>query len=394
MSNELEQRLERALGQVEPNPSSSEQARAAALAAIPRGGMRARHRLLLAIAAVVAALMLAGGALAASSSVREAVGLSERSSAVHQPRALPNGPLPAGSGGFAAYGGGRLWLASPGFRVAGRPFPAVELSPGGLNVAVGQGQNLDVRRMTDGSLAWRHAAGGRVAGIAWAPIGTEIAYVVHRVGGYQLRVIEGDGDHDRLLAGHVSPVAPSWRADSLAVAYVDGQGRPAVFDLAHLRTTVAHTVRSCPLVSVDKVGFAPRGGLLAASIGDGNMLVADPASGWTRCFAPVVAIGIMPSPQFSWVSGRGLIAADFNFLARVTFDAHRVHVAKQIEAPAGINGLTVSPDRREIALGLWRDDGLHVVTARLPGEHTRSLAMTGRLRSLPHPASPYTLIWR
>src|SRR6478609_43290 len=189
MSNELEQRLERALGQVEPNPASSEQARAAALAAIPRRGVRARHRLLLAAAAVVAALMLAGGALAASSSVREAVGLSERSSAVHQPRALPNGPLPAGSGGFAAYGGGRLWLASPGFRVAGSPFSAVELSPGALNVAVGQGQNLDVRRMTDGSLAWRHASGGRVVGIAWAPIGTEIAYVVHRGDGYQLRVI-------------------------------------------------------------------------------------------------------------------------------------------------------------------------------------------------------------
>ena len=67
MSSELEQRLERALAQVEPGAAASEQARAAALDAMPHG-IRARHRLMVLLAAAVAALVLAGGALAASRS--------------------------------------------------------------------------------------------------------------------------------------------------------------------------------------------------------------------------------------------------------------------------------------------------------------------------------------
>ena len=389
MSSELERRLERALAQVEPDSSAREQAQAAALAAMPHG-IRARHRVVLLLAAALAMLVLAGGAVAASSSVREVVGLS--SDGRPTPRPLPVRALPPGSAGFAAFGDGRLWLASPGFRASDRPFSAAELSPGALNVAVGAGRNLDVLRMSDGSLAWRHAAGGQVAGIAWAPIGTEIAYVVRHGKGYQLRMIEGDGDHDRLLAAHVSPVAPSWRSDSLAVAFVGGGGRPAVFDLGRLRSVAV--THGCPGSRSDRVAFAPRGGLLAAGVGDGNLLVADPASGWTRCLAPVTTIGIMPSPQFAWVSGRSLVAAAFDVLARITVDGRTVHASDQLRAPAGINGLAVSPDRRQIAFGLWRGDGVHLVTAHVPATAARSLQMTGRVRSLPNPGSLYELIWR
>jgi hypothetical protein len=395
MSSELEQRLQRALAQVEPNPAAGEQARAAALAALPRGGMRARHRLVVLLAAALAMLVLAAGALAASRSVREVVGLADRAPVpAHSPRPLPSGPLPAGSGGFAAFGSGRLWLASPGFRAAGRPFSAVELSPGALNIAVGEGHNLDVRRMTDGRLAWRHAAGGRLAGVAWAPIGTEIAYVVRHGNGNQLRVIEGDGDHDRLLALDVSPVAPSWRADSLAVAYVDSRGRPAVFDLAHVRTTTTPVRHSCAAMQTTQVEFAPSGGLLAASIGDGDMLMWNPASGWTRCREVALTRGSVPPAQFAWVGGHALISSSLQFLARMTVTGTRLIVAEPTPATAGINGLTVSPDHRQIAFGLWRDDGLHLVTARVPVDGARSLQLTGRLRTVPSPAARYALIWR
>ncbi|MDX6551899.1 MAG: hypothetical protein QOH74_387, partial [Gaiellales bacterium] len=46
MSRELEERLELALSQVEPGEAATQQARAAAMDALPRG-MRARHRAVL-----------------------------------------------------------------------------------------------------------------------------------------------------------------------------------------------------------------------------------------------------------------------------------------------------------------------------------------------------------
>ena len=207
MSSELEQRLQRALAEVVPGESAGDQAREAALSALPHS-MRRRHRLALVLAAVVAVLVLAGAALAASRTAREAVGLADHPTSTRS-HMRPTGLLPSGSSGFAAFGGGRLWLASPGLKTAGRRFSAVELSPGALNMAVGSGHSLKVLRLSDGSVAWRHPAGGQVAAAAWSPIGTEIAYVVRSGRIYQLRMIEGDGDHDRLLANDVLPVRPS-----------------------------------------------------------------------------------------------------------------------------------------------------------------------------------------
>src|SRR5207249_3240395 len=76
---------------------------------------------------------------------------------------------------------------------------------------------------------WVHPTGRRVAAASWSPDGLKIAYVVARPGGYQLRIIEGDGSPDGLLVGHVGAVKPSWRPDALAVAYVDSRGRAAVY---------------------------------------------------------------------------------------------------------------------------------------------------------------------
>jgi hypothetical protein len=390
MSSELEQRLQRALEKVEPSEPATEQAKASALSAAAGSGLRSRYRLALVAAALVGALVVTGVTLAASRTVREAVGIADPPPTQRPPP--DRGPLPPGSGGFAAYGGGRLWLASPSLNVANRAYSAAELSPGAINMAVGSGHRLDVVRLSDGSIAWSHVTAGRVVAAAWAPIGTEIAYVVESHGGAQLRMIEGDGDHDRLIDGSVSAVTPSWRADSLALAYTGADGRVIVRDLAAGRTTALRPGR-CQGTAT-QVAFAPRGTLLAASIGDGNLLVTDPARGWVACTAATMAVGPLPSPQLAWISGRELVASVAQFVARMELRGHRIVPIALAEATAGISGLTVSPDRRQIAIGLWRDDRLQLVVAELPRPGDTALRIVRILRELPNPSAAHTLIWR
>jgi hypothetical protein len=391
MSNELEQRLQRVLEMVGPSEPATEQARAAALSAAAGSGLRSRYRLALVAAALVGALVITGVTLAASRTVREAVGIADPPRAHQQPPA-DRGPLPPGSGGFAVYGGGRLWLASPSLNVANRAYSAAELSPGAINMAAGSGHSLDVVRLSDGSIAWSHATAGRVVAAAWAPIGTEIAYVVESHGAAQLHVIEGDGDHDRLIAGSVSPVKPSWRADSLALAYAAAGGQVVVRDLAAGRTTVVHSRRCVGRTA--QVAFAPRGDLLAASVANGGLLVTDPARGWVACTAATPFLGQLPPPLLAWISGRELVASVDQMVARKELRGHRIVAVAEAQAPYGISGLTVSPDRRQIAVGLWRDDRLQVVVAEMPRPGDTALRIVRILRDLPNPSAAHTLIWR
>jgi hypothetical protein len=400
MSRELEQRLEHALRQVESSATAEEQAREAALGALPgAGGGRGRYRVALVAAAVAVALAVTAGAtLAASRTARQAVGLASGDHTRNRP-GLRAGPLPPGSAGFAVYGGGKLWLASPGLRLGGARYSAAELSPGALNVVLGSGRDLVVRRLSDGGIAWRHPAGGRVVAAAWAPIGTEIAYVVRARTSYQLRLIEGDGDHDRLLVAHVAPVAPSWRSDSLAIAYANRHEQIAVDDFANGRTEVVKRPPDCPLITTWDLAFAPRGGVLAASIGDGNVLVADPRNGWAACAgAAMRVLGPLPPAQIAWDSDRILLAVDDQFLDRMAVTGRSLSLQHEVAAPAGIDGLTVSPDAREIAFGLRRATHVEIVAARVPRPTDARLKVVRLLRNVP--PSPevmngfYRLIWR
>jgi hypothetical protein len=393
MSSKLEQRLQRALARVEPDGAATEQAKASALAALSGPGLRSRYRLALVAAALVGALVVTGVTLAASRTAREAVGIGDSPAATHH-APIPLGPLPPGSGGFAAYGDGRLWLASPSLSIAGKPYSAAEVSPGALNIALGSGHALVVRRLSDGGVAWSHHTAGRVVAAAWAPIGTEIAYVVEWHEGAQLRMIEGDGDHDRLIASSVSAVTPSWRADSLALAYVSAGGHVAVRDLASGSSTMIRPTRDCALVRASQVAFAPRGTLLTASMGDGNMLVLDAGRGWVACAAPVPIIGPAPPLRVAWTSGRDLVATADQFVVRMEIRGHRIERVTEVTAPAGIEGLTVSPDRRQLAIGLWRDDHLQLVVAEMPRAGDATLRIVGTLRTLPNPSAGYSLIWR
>jgi hypothetical protein len=205
-------------------------------------------------------------------------------------------------------------------------------------------------------------------------------------------MIEGDGDHDRLIDGSVSPVAPSWRADSLALAYASSRGQVVVRDLSLGRTTVVQP-RGCPggRMQTAQVAFAPRGTLLTASIGSDFVVVADPARGWVACAGPVSAIHSRlvppPPPQVAWISGKELVASTYQWVARMAVRGHSLVRVARAEAPSGINGLAVSPDRRQIAVGLRQDDGLQLVVADMPRSGNTKLHIVWTLRGLPTPSA-------
>src|SRR5947208_8734708 len=229
MSAELEQQLRAAFGRL-PKPSREAPARArwAALAAIGPSGGRSSSVLVLVFVAVAFAVGAGAAALAATGNLRVDIGARQKPA-----RPVPTRlSVPPGSHGLALVAGGKLWLATrSGLRIEGMPVSAAELSPRALYAVVGIGSSLVV--LAPGNRhPWVQKTDGRVVAASWSPDGLKIAYVVARRGADELRLIEGDGSPDSLLVRRVRPVRPSWRADSLAVAYVDPHGRAAVFDLS------------------------------------------------------------------------------------------------------------------------------------------------------------------
>jgi L-asparaginase II len=237
----------------------------------------------------------------------------------------------------------------------------VAISPHALYVAVGIGHSL-VAMAPSGRQAWSHPAGGSVAWISWAPFGNRIAYVVHRDGHFVLHVIWGNGTNDTVIDRSVRAVRPSWRSDSLAVAYVG-----AVYDLGHRSRTVVSTRASG---DVRHVAFAPNGKLLAlatrtdvALLRPGLNQIEDHGQiasiGWTGRWLAVVHGGSRPVIQLSAnpqlgelrpagtieafaAQGHGLaVAMSSNAGTRVlvAVSGDRLHNVLQLPAAAHVTGL-------------------------------------------------------
>jgi hypothetical protein len=251
MSSELERRLEAVFAEApEPDPGAGEEAlhralRALEPAAPARRGLRTA---VLAFAAVVVLLVIAAGSLAAAGALHISIGAKPK------PRPTTQLVLPRGANGAAAIVSGRLSVVTKdGLGLQGRPVSAAALSPRALYVAAGVGNSL-VAMAPNGRQAWSHPAGGKVVAVAWAPDGFQIAYVVQAGRHFVLHVIYGNGIHDSTIDRSVRPVRPSWRADSLALAYVGGGGRAVVYDLGHLSRAVVGTTSP-----VTRLAFAPVG---------------------------------------------------------------------------------------------------------------------------------------
>jgi hypothetical protein len=258
MSSELERRLEAMLAEApEPDPGAGEEALHRALrvlqpVAAPRRGMRAA---VLVFAGAVVLLVIAAGSLAGAGALHLTLGTKPKRPPVTQQLSLP-----PGANGIAVIVDGRLSAVTRGgFRLQGLPAGAAALSPHALYIAVGIGRSL-VAMAPNGRRAWSHPVGGKVVAIAWAPDGLRIAYIVRNSHRFVLHTIYGNGKTgtDKVIDRSVRAVTPSWRADSLALAYVGAGGQAVVYDLAHL----SRNVLARP-TGVTQVAFAPRGRALA-----------------------------------------------------------------------------------------------------------------------------------
>jgi len=322
MSSELERRLEGLLAEApEPEVGAGEEALHRALHALlpvaaPRRGARTA---VLVFAAAVVLLAVAAGSLAAAGALHVSFG-----SKTKQRPTTTQLSLPAGAHGIAAIVDGRLTVVTKGgFRLQGLRATAATLSPHALFVAAGIGRSL-VALAPDGRRPWSQAAGGRVIAIAWAPDAIRIAYVVHAGRHFVLHVIWGNGKHESTIDGSVRPVQPSWRADSLAFAYVGAGGKAIVYDLGHRKRRVFG-----PHAPVTRLAFAPVGRTLAVATPGSAIL-----GGKTVAGGDIEALG--------WLGGRLVVASE----------------------------LGVTPP----LVRIFATDGLQVGSFRVPG---RAVAVTG-----------------
>lgn len=274
--------------------------------------------------------------------------------------------MPAGTHGIAVVAGGRLWLATmSGLRIEGLRVSAAELSPRALYAVVGIGSSL-VALAPGGRRAWVRPTDGRVVAAAWSPDGLKIGYVVARPRGDELRMIEGDGSPDRLLARGVLPVRPSWRADSLAVAYVDRRGRAASFDLG-TGSTRAFDTRRCG-GRAREVAYAPTEPALAVYSAHGVAVVQR----WNR---PPRCRPLGPSPSRipGWLAGRKLVTGG-------------------LLGPTRVKGLAVGPGGLSIAVAVPRAGGLAI--AIVPEPQTGRPPRPAWLVRLRAPATGVSISWR
>jgi hypothetical protein len=331
MSAGIERRLERLLEALpEPMPEAGERALARALDALPARRVPSRRRLrtpALLFAAALALLALAAGALAAAGALHVSFGqLPHHSGQAHTTPAAARLGLPHGAHGIAVVVDGRLSLTTGGgLRLEGLPVTAAALSPHALYVAAGVGDSL-VAMAPDGRRAWSRGTGGRVTAIGWAPDGLRIAYVVETGGSFRLHVIEGDGGRDRLIDTAVRPVTPSWRADSLALAYVGAGGEPVVYDLGHDSRTV---VSAAQAQGATRLAFAPTGRTLAIGTGHGFTVAGGGAAANGFDFSPARAGGI------GWLDGKLAVAVDPAYPGREDTVVRLFAVAHGLAEPLG-----------------------------------------------------------
>ena len=171
-------------------------------------------------------------------------------------------------------------------RLLGR-YASATWSPNGRFVAVIRDNVLYTVEPDTGTVRWPLVRQGPLTDARWAPKdGFRIAYRE----GDDLRVVDGDGTHDRLLEHGIGAVPATWRPGSHVLAYDTGDGTIAVVDVDGGQATslpVAGRVRSL-LYSADG-----RTLLVATATG---LVALDPVTGAVRRLLGGVPAAIATSP--------------------------------------------------------------------------------------------------
>ena len=212
-------------------------------------------------------------------------------------------PLPAGSVELVVKIGGRVWSAGQ-HAVHRRPgtLSDISLSPGALYTLEAQGHRLRAVETASGRVAFSHHVEGTVTAAAWSPLPIRIAYLEQVGGSSQLHTMWGTGSHDRRLPGLAAPVAPTWRSDSLAFAYVGADGRVAIVTPT---TGIAQTVpRACSIRHAQAITYSPTRGLLAIADNRRLAIIDTTGTGPTRCLTHAAG-----APSLAWLGGRQLALA-------------------------------------------------------------------------------------
>jgi hypothetical protein len=362
MSSELERRLEAMLAEApEPDPGAGEEALHRALrvlrpVASPRRGVRTA---VLVFAGAVVLLVIAAGSLAAAGALHVSLGAKTK----QRPPASKQLSLPSGAHGIAAIVDGRLSVVTrSGFRLKGQTASAAALSPHALYIAVGIGRSL-VAVAPNGRHAWSHPARGKVVAIAWAPNGLRIAYIVRDDHRFVLHTIYGNGrtGTDKVIDRSVRAVTPSWRADSLALAYVGAGGHAIVYDLAHLSRDVLPRP-----TGVTQVAFAPRGRTLALGT-PGSAVVSNK----TVMTGDIEALGWRPDNQLEVALGMGGVKP-----ALVATFKPNGGPLRGFRVPGRVIGVTggfVVTRRVERIVAGWRQPNARTVLTVKPSASVRAL---------------------
>ena len=367
MSSELERELERALGEAPgPDPGVTDRALRSALEALPSPADARRirrRRIALLLAACIAAFVSGGVTLAATDGRLPGIGpaLTPDRPATSGAQARHRVATVAPGQAISALIGGRgvLVTARQTRTFAGPHLTGFAASPAALYAVEARPGHLRAVQVGTGRVAWRLRVPGTPTDPVWAPFPIRVAYLLHGRRGLEVHDIWGNGTHDFAVHGAAAAVAPSWRWDSKAFAFVRGDGAVLVHDAIGGRDTAIRP--ACGLRTAAAVAFAPSGGRLAIADRQGHLRVVD-TTGHAPALCTTVARGL---PSIGWLGANQLVVGAGSTLSRIVI--HRLGTGYDATTtPGTVAGLAASPDGRRIVLALESGGRTRVVIAATP----------------------------